>query len=118
MQVDLYYTMRSPYCYLATHMVRDLLQIYQLQMNVKPVYPLAVSDATFFERVNPLWPPYVAKDTARIARRLGIPFLWPRPDPIVQDSYIEVWDRPGMGVDLIPEAAAQYLKPEDQDFFD
>ena len=40
------------------------------------------------------------------------------PDPIVKDSYIEVWDRPGMGVDLIPEKAQQYLKEDDQDFFD
>jgi L-alanine-DL-glutamate epimerase-like enolase superfamily enzyme len=40
------------------------------------------------------------------------------PDPIVVDSFIEVWDRPGMGVDLIPEAAIQYLPPGDEDFFD
>jgi L-alanine-DL-glutamate epimerase-like enolase superfamily enzyme len=40
------------------------------------------------------------------------------PDPIVRDSYIEVWDRPGMGVDLIPEAAKEYLTEEDVDFFD
>lgn len=40
------------------------------------------------------------------------------PNPIVRDSHIEVWDRPGLGVDLIPEAARQYLSPEDADFFD
>lgn len=40
------------------------------------------------------------------------------PNPIVKDSHIEVWDRPGMGVDLIPEAAKQYLKEEDVTFFD
>jgi L-alanine-DL-glutamate epimerase-like enolase superfamily enzyme len=40
------------------------------------------------------------------------------PDPIVQDSFIEVWDTPGLGVDLIPEAAAQYLPEGDEDFFD
>lgn len=39
------------------------------------------------------------------------------PDPIVKDSYIEVWDRPGMGVDLIPEKAQAYLQEEDRDFF-
>jgi hypothetical protein len=31
---------------------------------------------------------------------------------------IEVWDTPGLGVDLIPEAARQYLSEEDKDFFD
>lgn len=40
------------------------------------------------------------------------------PDPIVQDSFIEVWDRPGMGVDLIPKAARKYLPAGDEDFFD
>jgi len=40
------------------------------------------------------------------------------PNPIVKDGFIEVWDRPGMGVDLIPEKASAYLKEEDKDFFD
>src|SRR5215207_2567755 len=31
------------------------------------------------------------------------------PDPVVKDSFIEVWDRPGMGIDLIPDAARKYL---------
>ena len=30
---------------------------------------------------------------------------------------IDVIDRPGMGVDLIPEAAKRYLAPEDAGFF-
>ena len=84
-RVDLYYTMRSPYCYIATHMLRKLTDQYDLEFNVKPVYPLAVSDATFFDKVNPMWPPYLTRDTRRIADRLGIPFNWPRPDPIVQN---------------------------------
>ena len=40
------------------------------------------------------------------------------PDPIVKNAMIDVWDRPGMGVDLIPAAAKRYLKPEDSGFFD
>jgi L-alanine-DL-glutamate epimerase-like enolase superfamily enzyme len=40
------------------------------------------------------------------------------PDPIVEDSFIEVWDTPGLGVDLIPEAARPYLPQGDEDFFD
>ena len=40
------------------------------------------------------------------------------PDPIVTDGFIEVWDRPGMGVDFIVEAARAYLPEEDRDFFD
>jgi len=40
------------------------------------------------------------------------------PKKIVTNGEIEVWDRPGMGVDLIPEAAKEYLKEEDVAFFD
>ena len=40
------------------------------------------------------------------------------PDPIVRDSHIEVWDRPGMGVTLIPDAAKAYLSEEDRGFFE
>lgn len=39
------------------------------------------------------------------------------PTPIVKDSMIEVWDRPGLGVTLNPEAAQEFLRPEDHDFF-
>jgi L-alanine-DL-glutamate epimerase-like enolase superfamily enzyme len=40
------------------------------------------------------------------------------PDPIVKDGMIDVFERPGMGVDLIPEAAKRYLAAEDAGFFD
>jgi L-alanine-DL-glutamate epimerase-like enolase superfamily enzyme len=40
------------------------------------------------------------------------------PEPIVTDGHIDVWDRPGLGVTLIPEAAKPHLAEEDRDFFD
>lgn len=40
------------------------------------------------------------------------------PDPIVKDGFIEVWDRPGLGVTFIEEAAKAYLADEDRTFFD
>src|SRR5207237_8327086 len=33
----------------------------------------------------PLGPPYLVRDTMRIAEFLGVPYGWPRPDPIVQE---------------------------------
>lgn len=36
----------------------------------------------------------------------------------VRNGLIDVPDRPGLGVDLIPEAAKKYLSEEDADFFD
>jgi L-alanine-DL-glutamate epimerase-like enolase superfamily enzyme len=40
------------------------------------------------------------------------------PDPIVKDGHIEVWDRPGMGVDIKVSVAKKYLVAEDKSFFD
>jgi L-alanine-DL-glutamate epimerase-like enolase superfamily enzyme len=40
------------------------------------------------------------------------------PDPIVKDGFIEVWDRPGLGVEFDVGKAQPYLREEDKDFFD
>ncbi|MFT4581479.1 MAG: 2-hydroxychromene-2-carboxylate isomerase [Gammaproteobacteria bacterium] len=62
-----------------------LVAEYDLAFDLKPVYPLAISDPTFFQRIDPLFPRYLFRDTARLAERLNIPYRWPRPDPVVQD---------------------------------
>lgn len=46
---------------------------------------VARSYLTLFEQGNPLWPPYMPRDTMRIADFYGIDYAWPEPDPIVQD---------------------------------
>ena len=40
------------------------------------------------------------------------------PDPIVVDSHIEVWDRPGLGVTFNVKEAKKYLRDGEGDFFD
>ena len=40
------------------------------------------------------------------------------PDPIVKDGAIEVWECPGMRVNLILEATKPYLKEENVGSFD
>jgi L-alanine-DL-glutamate epimerase-like enolase superfamily enzyme len=40
------------------------------------------------------------------------------PDPIVKNGHIEVWDRPGLGVEFNIKAAKKYLADEDKNFFD
>jgi len=40
------------------------------------------------------------------------------PDPIVKDGFIEVWDRPGLGVEFNEKRARKYLPEGDEDFFD
>jgi L-alanine-DL-glutamate epimerase-like enolase superfamily enzyme len=39
------------------------------------------------------------------------------PNPIVKESFIDVWDRPGMGVEFNIAAAQAHLSEEDRDFF-
>jgi 2-hydroxychromene-2-carboxylate isomerase len=82
---DFYFSFRSPYSYLATPQIEALLQQYDVAVEMRIVRPIAVRIPGFFEKVNPLWPPYLAKDCKRIAEMNGIPYRWPRPDPIVQD---------------------------------
>ena len=40
------------------------------------------------------------------------------PNPIVQDSHITVWDRPGLGVTVLADKAVKYLQAGDEGFFD
>jgi L-alanine-DL-glutamate epimerase-like enolase superfamily enzyme len=54
---------------------------------------------------------------------LGNPSWWydiveGLPNPIVKDGHIEVWDRPGLGVEFNVNAAKKYLSAEDKNFFD
>lgn len=83
--VDLFWSFRSPYSYLALPKIMGLVARYDLEVRARPVYPLAVRAPDFFERTDPLFARYVVMDSARIAEREGIAFRFPRPDPIVQD---------------------------------
>ena len=40
------------------------------------------------------------------------------PDPIVKKGFIDVWDKPGLGVTFNVAAAKAHLRDEDKDFFD
>lgn len=85
LSIDLYWSFRSPYSYLATPRFVSLAETYDLAVAVRIVAPIAIRDPRFFERVDPLMPPYVVMDSARVAEALGVPFRWPRPDPVVMD---------------------------------
>jgi len=85
LSVDVFWSFRSPYSYLATPQLVALREQYDLEVVVRPVLPIAVRIEGFFKRVNPLWPPYLARDIFRLAQMQGTPVRWPRPDPIVMD---------------------------------
>ena len=82
---DIFWSFRSPYSYLATRRYRALAEEYDLTLNLRPVYPLAIRQPDFFERNHPSWLRYLFTDVARLSQYLSIPFALPRPDPIVQD---------------------------------
>ncbi len=85
LKVDVFWSFRSPYSYLATGRLVRLARDRAVEIRVRPVLPIAIRTPEFFNQVNPLWPPYLLRDTARIAEHEGIPYGWPRPDPVVQD---------------------------------
>jgi len=85
LKVDLFWSFRSPYSYLATPRLRELGRTCNVDFSVRPVLPIAVRIDGFFQPVNPLWPPYLLRDVGRLAEYLGMTISWPRPDPIVQD---------------------------------
>jgi 2-hydroxychromene-2-carboxylate isomerase len=85
LELDLFWSFRSPYSYLATPRLCELARDYDVDVRVRVVLPIAVRIPGFFAQVNPLWPPYLLRDTTRIAESLDLPYAWPRPDPIVQE---------------------------------
>jgi 2-hydroxychromene-2-carboxylate isomerase len=85
LSIDVFWSFRSPWSYLATPRLLDWSQRYDLDVVFRPVYPLAVRTPEFFERVHPLWFSYFMTDVHRVAQFLDLPFRWPRPDPVVQE---------------------------------
>jgi 2-hydroxychromene-2-carboxylate isomerase len=83
--IDLFWSFRSPYSYLATPRVVELAREFDLDVRVRPVLPIAVRDPEFFQRANPLWVGYLLRDVVRIAQWSGMTIGWPSPDPVVQD---------------------------------
>lgn len=85
LSADIYFSYRSPYSYLATARYMQMVKDYDLTLNLRVVWPIAVRDPGFFERENPQWVPYLMQDIVRVAEFTKQPLSWPNPDPIVQD---------------------------------
>lgn len=83
--LDLYWSFRSPYCYLALPRLLEIERAYDVELAVRPVYPIAVRNPEFFKRVHPNYRRYHLLDSKRVAEYLEIPYRRPIPDPIVQD---------------------------------
>ena len=85
LQADLFFSFRSPYSYLAIGRYRALAEIYDVEISLRPVYPMAIRQPDFFQRSDPNWLGYSMRDMVRVAQFYEIPFTAPKPDPVVQD---------------------------------
>ena len=83
--IDVYFSFRSPYSYLATPDMLQLKKDYVVEVNLRPVFPIAVRAPEFFNPDNVKRAKYIGMDWVRRAQFLGMPNRWPDPDPIAQN---------------------------------
>jgi 2-hydroxychromene-2-carboxylate isomerase len=85
LRADLFFSFRSPYSYLAVGRYRAMAEEYDLAIALRTVLPIAIRDPSILFAGNPNAGRYIFIDAARSAQMLGIPYRWPRPDPVVQN---------------------------------
>ncbi len=83
--LEIYWSFRSPYSYLATDRLCAIRDEYEVEVKFRPVRPLAMREPDFFERGRKQFVPYLMRDFPREAERLGLPYGLPNPDPIDMD---------------------------------
>jgi len=83
--VDVFWSFRSPYSYLATRRLRSMPSRWEVRVRPRPVYPIAIRTPHFFEEVRPQWVPYLLRDFVRNAQYLGLPIGPLNPDPVVMN---------------------------------
>ena len=64
LSADLFFSFRSPYSYLALPKTVKMAADYDVTVNLRPVYPLAVRVPGFF-KTNPQFARYVVLDSSR-----------------------------------------------------
>ena len=85
LHADLFFSFRSPYSYLAIGRYRAMAEEYDLAIALRTVLPIAIRDPSILFTGSPNVGRYIFIDAARSAQMLGIPYRWPRPDPVVQN---------------------------------
>ncbi|MEH6741936.1 2-hydroxychromene-2-carboxylate isomerase [Hyphomonas sp.] len=83
--VDVFWSFRSPYSYLATKRLRALQATWDVRVRPRPVYPIAIRTPEFFSEVRPQWVPYLMRDIVRLSQYLGLPLGALNPDPVVMN---------------------------------
>jgi 2-hydroxychromene-2-carboxylate isomerase len=74
LEVTLCTSYRSPYAYLGMDRYAALEQDYNVKVDVKYVFPIAIRDPSFFAKASDYRYLYDPHDMGRIAKRRGIPY--------------------------------------------
>ncbi len=85
--IDVYWSMRSPYCYIALDRLLEIRRNYDVDMNLRVVWPIAIKDPEFFTGIQKYMEyrvPYQDLDTTRSAAFRGVSYRYPVPDPVKQ----------------------------------
>lgn len=116
--VDVYWSFRSPYSYLAVPRLRELSETYDVDVRMRPVYPLAVRSEGFFTKQDPLFVPYLVRDCRRQGEFLGLPLMWPNPDPVVIGTNLNgAAEQPHLDL-LMPLGVVASHRPQALAFYD
>lgn len=83
--VDVFWSFRSPYSYLATRRLRTLPERWEIRARPRVVYPIAIRTPDFFQTIAPQWTPYLLRDIFRLSEYHGLPMAPPNPDPVVMN---------------------------------
>lgn len=83
--IDVFWSFRSPYSYLATPDLLRLRDDYEVEVQFRPVLPIAVRTKDTLFTGDRRKVQYIMLDMVRRAEYLGMKFGPPSPDPIVQD---------------------------------
>lgn len=87
LEVDVFWSMRSPYCYIALDRILEMRREYYIEMNLRLVWPIAIWDPDFFKGIAMMKyrASYQVLDTARSAFFNNVPYAYPTPDPVKQE---------------------------------
>ncbi|MEM9055607.1 MAG: DsbA family protein [Pseudomonadota bacterium] len=105
--LDVFWSFRRPYSYLVTSNLIRLREEYAVSVKLRPVLPIALrAKKTIFDAADKKRPLYIVMDARRRADYLGLPFVWPQPDPVVQDRETFetapeqplIWRMTGLGI--------------------
>ena len=84
--IDLYFSYRSPYSYLILPRMLKLKNEYNIDINFKIVYPIAIRLPAFFKDRNLFYFTSLMMDIKRKAKKLNMSLNLPiKPDPIKQN---------------------------------